>query len=145
MTPIRQNASLSSTQRTLYVLWEEYFRGLNGAKAAKNFTAAQRGAVKHKYCLRKVFLDCVTRLVNSGLSVDIAIDQIYTTYGRRNAVTKILWETSKDRRSGRIPHLIRTEINFIASFFFLKFLFFAIVAMVTFVLNMVFIATNIYV
>ena len=108
VTPTRQNASLSSTPRTLYVLWEEYSRVLNGAKAAKDFTAEQRGAVKHKYCRRKVFWDCVTRLVNSGLSADVTIDQIYTAYGRRNIVTNILREMSKDRRSGKIPHLIRT-------------------------------------
>ena len=89
-------------------LWEKYSRSLNGAKAAKNFTAERKGAVKHKYCQRKVFWDCVIRLVNSGLSADVVIDQIYTAYGRRNAVTKILREMSKDRRSGRITYLIKT-------------------------------------
>ena len=81
--------------------------GLNGSKAAKDLTAEQRGAVKHKHCRRKVFWNCVTRLVNSGLSANVAIDQIYTAYGRSNTVTKILREMSKDRRSGKIPHLIR--------------------------------------
>ena len=105
VTPTKQKASLSSTPRTIYVLWEEYSNGLNGA--AKDFTAEQRGAVKHKYCRRKVFWDCVTCLVNSGLSANVTIDQIYTAYNRRNTVTKILREMSNDRRSGRIPHLIR--------------------------------------
>ena len=80
-------------------MWEEYSKGLNGAKAAKDFTTEQRGAVKHKYCQR-IFWDWVTRLVNSGLSANVAIDQIYTVYGRRNTMTKILREISKDRRSG---------------------------------------------
>ena len=45
VTPTTQNASLLNTLRTLYVLGEEYSRGLNRAKAAKDFTAEQRGAV----------------------------------------------------------------------------------------------------
>ena len=103
----RQSVSLSSTPRTLYVLWDEYTKGLGGSKAAKDFTAKERGAVKYKFSRRKVFWDCVTRLVNSGLSADVAIDQIYTSYGRRSTVTKNLNKMSKDRKSGRIPHLIR--------------------------------------
>ena len=79
----RQNASLSSTPQTLYVSWEEYTKGLVGAKAAKHFTTKARGTVKHKYLLRKVFWDCVIRLVDFVLSANVAIDQIYTAYGRK--------------------------------------------------------------
>ena len=50
VTPTRQNALLPSTPRTLYILWEESSRGLNESIAAKDFTAEERGAVKHKYC-----------------------------------------------------------------------------------------------
>ena len=94
----RQSATLSNTPRTLYVLLEKYTKDLGGSKAARDFSAKERGAMKHKYSQRKVFWDCVTRLVNSGLSADVAIDHTYTSYGRRYTVTKIINEMSKDRQ-----------------------------------------------
>ena len=45
--------------------------------------------------------------MNSGLSADLALDHIYTSYGRKNTMTKILNEMSKDCRSGRLPYLTR--------------------------------------
>ena len=92
----RQNVSLSNTPRTLYDLWEEYTKGLGGAKAAKDFTEKERGAMKHRFLQRNVFWDCVIRLVNSGLSAYVAINKIYESYGRRSTLTKILREMSKD-------------------------------------------------
>ena len=104
---VRQNATLSSAPRTLHTLWEEYTTGLGVAKAAKDFTSMERGAVKHKYTRRKVFWDSISRMINSGLSADVAIDQIYVAYGKRNPVSKILKDMAKDRRDGRIPHSLR--------------------------------------
>ena len=37
------SASLSKCPRTLYALWNEYEFGLNGQKAAKNFTSREQG------------------------------------------------------------------------------------------------------
>ena len=43
----------------------EYEFGSGGNKAAKLFTIAERGAVKHKYTRRKVVWDCIQRQINS--------------------------------------------------------------------------------
>ena len=71
----RQNASLLSKPWTLYVLWEEYTKGFGEAKAAKDFTAKERGNMKHKFSRRKVFWDCVTRLLNSSLSAYVVMEE----------------------------------------------------------------------
>ncbi|KAI9982251.1 hypothetical protein PInf_008150 [Phytophthora infestans] len=44
-------------------------------KAAKDFTAAERGANKFAYSRRKVFWDVVSSLVRSGFTSDTAIDK----------------------------------------------------------------------
>ena len=54
----RQSASLSNTLRTLYAQWKDYTKGLGGTKATKDFTAKERGTVKHKFS-RKFFFGTV--------------------------------------------------------------------------------------
>jgi hypothetical protein len=43
-------ANISSCPRKLVLIWQEYFYGLEGNKAAKNFTSVERGRVKFKFC-----------------------------------------------------------------------------------------------
>ncbi|ETO84830.1 hypothetical protein F444_01297 [Phytophthora nicotianae P1976] len=46
---------LSKRPKDLYELWGEYEFGLNGMKAAREYTAAERGANKFAYSRRKIF------------------------------------------------------------------------------------------
>ena len=81
--------TLSSCPRTLYVLWNEYEVGIGGRKAAKLFNSAERGRVKHKYSLRKVFWDQVIKMIRRGYTAHTAIDKIYEVYTARDSVTNI--------------------------------------------------------
>ena len=42
-------ATLSACPRTLYELWDEYTMDTEGRKAAREFNAQERGALKYKY------------------------------------------------------------------------------------------------
>ena len=57
------NARLSSHPRYLHMLWNEYAFGVGINKATKLFNPGKHGKVKHKYCLRKVFLDTVDEMI----------------------------------------------------------------------------------
>jgi hypothetical protein len=86
-------------------LWHEYEFGLGGRKAAKLFSSAERGHVKHKYTMRKIFWDKVTLMIRSGYSAQTAIDKIYEVYSTRHSVTKILRLMKSDKRRGGHPDL----------------------------------------
>jgi hypothetical protein len=45
--------------QTIHALWLEYKFGIWGRKAAKDFTAAERGKAKYSYHRRKVVWDVV--------------------------------------------------------------------------------------
>jgi hypothetical protein len=47
-------ATLSPVPQTIHALWLEYEFGIWGRKAAKDFTAAERGKAKYSYHRRKV-------------------------------------------------------------------------------------------
>ena len=85
----------------------EYQVGIGGRKAARLFTPAERGRVKHKYTRRKVVWDTVSRLVRGGLQSDTAIDQIYNVYGRENSVTAIINAMLTDRKNNTIPAVLQ--------------------------------------
>ena len=51
------SAVLSSCTHTLHTIWNEYEFGLANRKAAKDFTAIERGRVKYIYHRRKVIWD----------------------------------------------------------------------------------------
>jgi Transcriptional activator of glycolytic enzymes len=97
-------ASLSKCPRDLYTLWKEYEFGIGGKKAAKEFTAVERGSCKSAYSRRKCFWDTVENLIRRGYTSDTACDRVYSIYGRSNSVTKILLLLRKDRRQGGHPH-----------------------------------------
>ena len=92
-------SSLSPCPRSLFELWTEYEFGLGGRKAAKLFTANERGRVKFKYSRRKVLWDCVSLLVRAGHTAHTAIDCIYDIYGNES-VTTIINAMRRDRRNG---------------------------------------------
>jgi hypothetical protein len=96
-------AALSPTPRCLFTLWNEYMVGIGGRKAARLFTAAERGQVKHRYTRRKVVWDTIDRLIRRGFTAHVAIDQIYQQYGRELTVTRIINRMLEDRRRATIP------------------------------------------
>jgi hypothetical protein len=101
----RRNATLSTCPRTLHMLWNEYEFGLGNRKAAKDFTATERGKVKHKYSKRKVFWDKVAEMVRSGWSAQDACNRIYEVYGANETVTSIISRMQRDKRNGGNPAL----------------------------------------
>jgi hypothetical protein len=101
-----KKAELSKCPRTLHELWMEYEFGTGGRKAAKDFTAAERGGKnKFKYCRRKIFWDIIKVHVAANVAANIAIDRVYTCYGKKLSVTKIIEKLQKDRPSGGHPNL----------------------------------------
>jgi hypothetical protein len=95
-------AVLSPNPRTLYLLWEEYQHGIGGRKAARLFSAPERGRVKHKYHCRKVVWTLVSALVRSGLTANVALDRIYQVYGAQATVTTIINRLKRDIRDGTL-------------------------------------------
>ena len=102
-------ASLSPNPKNLFELWHEYQVGLGGRKAAKLFTAKERGGkVKHKYHRRNVIWTMVSGLVRSGMTADTAIDSIlvYAVYGQQTSVTTIINAIKRDKKGGMLnPNL----------------------------------------
>jgi len=96
----RKPARLAKGVKDLYMLWNEFETGLDGNKAAKDFTPQERGKCKALYSIRKVFWDQVLTLTRRGHSYDSAIDKIYVVYGRSLPVTKILTKLRHDRMNG---------------------------------------------
>ena len=88
---------LSKSPPDLFVLWDEYEKGLNGQKAARDYTPAERGANKHTYSLRNVFWGAVECFIRRGQTSDTAIDRILSVYGRDKSVTAVLKAMKRDR------------------------------------------------
>jgi hypothetical protein len=61
-------AKLSSCPRNILLFWQEYLYGLEGNKAAKNFTSVERGRVKLKSCCQKCFWEVMVKLCNAGFT-----------------------------------------------------------------------------
>ena len=51
--------------------------GIDGRKAARNFSSVKQGRVKQKYSCRKVFWDVITQMLRHGTIVEVAIDRVY--------------------------------------------------------------------
>ena len=98
-------STLCKRSKSLYVLWQEYEFGIGGRKAAKIFSAEERGKVKFNYSLRKHYWELMVRLIRSGHIFNTAIDKIYSVYDRSRSVTLILRELRKDSRTGGYPQL----------------------------------------
>ena len=98
-------ATLSKNPKCLHTLWREYEDGLGGRKAAKHFTAQERGKVKALYHRRKVVWDVIRGLILAGHTAHVAVDKIYETYGAGQSVTSITKALLRDRRDGGHPNL----------------------------------------
>ena len=107
-TPVENevgHATLTRNPRDLHSLWHEYEFGIGGRKAAKLFTATERGEIMHSYYRRKVFWDQVSLMIRAGHSAQTAIDRIYEVYGANRSVTWITYQMLRDRRTGGNPLL----------------------------------------
>ena len=89
--------------KVLHKLWKEWLVGSGGRKAAKDFTATERGWVKTKYSFRKILWDKCGELVNAGFSADVACDMIQQAYGQRTSVSMILRQMGTDQKNGTWP------------------------------------------
>ena len=98
------HATLSSSPRNLYALWQEYYVGIDGRKPAKDFTPSERGGPrKVTYCRRKKFWLLAERLIRSGISADEACTKVYDAYGHDKTVTYILNQITIDLSNGTLP------------------------------------------
>ena len=121
---------LVKCSRTLEVLWTEYEFGVNGNKAAKFFTAWERGKVKYLYSLRKPFWTIVEKMIRYGYTHASVIEKIESVYA--NGITQILREIDVDSRRGGHPSLQYSWLDrwlifsFFSSSYFLTFQIFLI-------------------
>jgi len=92
-------ATLCENPKSLYILWQEYQFGIGGRKAAKDFTAEERGAHKVTYSKRKIIWDKISTMVRASYTSDMAIEKIYTVYGLRTPVSKIIELMRNDQRT----------------------------------------------
>ena len=103
ITNTKTTVKLSGSPPDLFVLWDEYEKGVGGHKPARDYTPAERGANnKHNYSHRKVFWDAVKRLIERGNTFDTAIDRILAVYGRAKSVKAILNAMKGDTRARNI-------------------------------------------
>ena len=75
---------------------------MGGNKAAKLFTAEERGWVKFKYSRQKVVWDCINRQISRGVHYNVAIDRIYSVYGQNQPVTRIINQMRIDNNNNNI-------------------------------------------
>ncbi len=99
-------SKLTKSPSDLFVLWREYDQGLDGGKAAKDYTAVECGRNKHTYLRRRVFWDAVVKLMARGYMADSAIDRISGAYGRRLSVTQVINQMKKDRMLGIVVVMV---------------------------------------
>ena len=97
-------AELSKWPKKIYSLWHEYEFGIGNWKPAKNFTAFERGRVKHVYSKRKIVWDTTSHLITAGWTSKQAIDKIYDTYGS-TSVSSIIKAMKRDKERGGHPSL----------------------------------------
>ena len=99
----RQWPKLAPNVRDLMVLWNEWEFGIGGRKAAKDWTAQERGGggdkkVKQMYHRRKNIWRVQLLLVNKGRSIHSANALIERTYGPQLSLTGISQAIAQDRQ-----------------------------------------------
>ena len=94
-----RQAILCSKPKMFSILWDEYQNGIGGRLPAKDFTRQQRGGCKAVYSARKIFWDCMERLIDNGLTVQSALARINSVY-HDGPITQKLIALRKDERKG---------------------------------------------
>lgn len=103
--PTDGQAVLCRGPKTLEVLWDEYVNGVGGNKPAREWTPRERGRKKSKatFSKRLRFWRCMTRLINGGCTVSVAIRRIHQVYGY-GSITSILDKMQEHEGNGRGGH-----------------------------------------
>ena len=93
--------------QTLGILWLEYEFGIGRNKAAKQFTAKERGLAKFTYSLQKPFWLLVERMIRHRYTNATAIAKIENVCmrGRRKRLTALLRQIQTNERRGGNPEL----------------------------------------
>lgn len=91
-------ARLSQRPKDLFEVWNEWEFGLRGNKAAKSFTARERGlkANKYRFCRRNIFWRKVKSMIARGHSSSTAIHKIYEVFGQSLPVSSIIKKLRAD-------------------------------------------------
>ena len=76
-------------------------------KAAKDFTAPERGKVKDTFYMRSFLWNQVSKMVDSGMTAQRACDRIYEVYGQAESVTNILKALKKDKKERGVHPQLR--------------------------------------
>jgi hypothetical protein len=87
---IRLGQKLSNWPRDLYVLWREFNVGLDGGKAARDFTSSERGENWYAYSRCKKNCNAMAGLLQMCYTAHLAVDRVFKTYGKRLSVTTII-------------------------------------------------------
>jgi len=91
-------ATLCANPRHLSMPWDECQNGVGGRLPARLFTAEQRGRCRSKCSQRKVFWDCMQRLIDNGCTTQTGLERISRVHtGSATAKLKALL---KDERRG---------------------------------------------
>ena len=93
-------ARLARCPKTLHDLWKEYEFGFSGCKPAKDFTARERGRDRYNYYRRNVFWSQVCLMIRAEYTAESACDRIYSVYGARLPVSKIIKLMIRDKKDG---------------------------------------------
>ena len=100
----RSGAELYLRPQNSYDAWQEY----NLAQVAKsNLQSSQEEKKEKSICIlkEKVFWDVIIKLVNAGLTSDVAVDEVYNFYGRSLPVTTILNKMIHNKETSCHPNL----------------------------------------
>ena len=82
---------------------------MNGNKAARLFTPAERGRVRKKYSRRNLAWSRIEAGICAGRGHQEAIDELYSQYGASCMVTQILNKISAENNARRLNALVETE------------------------------------
>jgi hypothetical protein len=89
--------------KTLHDLWVEWKFGTGGRKVASTFNNQERDTIKSLFSFCLVFWTKIEEMIRSGLTAQIACDEVYQAYGQRESVTNILRAMKRDEMTGKWP------------------------------------------
>ena len=105
-TPVQTLSTLVALMRglkTLHDLWVEWKFGTGGRKAASTFNDRERGTIKSLFSFCLVFWTKIEEMIRSGMTAQLACDEVYRAYGQRESSTNILRAMKRDEMTGKLP------------------------------------------
>jgi hypothetical protein len=76
--------------KTLHDLWVEWKFGTGGRKAASTFNKQERGTMKSVFSFWLVFWTKIEEMIRSGMTAQLACEEVYQAYGPGQSITYIL-------------------------------------------------------